>query len=94
MGEGLSRNDSRQSRVITPAVFDEKIQTKATFDVEEPMDKDPKMNHPHIKGGGTLFMGAHIHKDLEPSPGLKFTDSKTSETKEKARLFKERKLSV
>lgn len=52
------------------------------------------MNHPHIKGGGTLFMGVHIHKDLVPAPGLKFTDLKSSETKEKPRLFKERKLSV
>jgi len=65
-GDGLSRADSRQSRVITPAGFDDKMspnKTKASFDME-PLDKDPKMNHPHIKGGGTLFMGAHIHKDL------------------------------
>ena len=52
------------------------------------------MNHPHIKGGGTLFMGAHIHKDLAPSPGMKFVDHSTKETKEKPRIFREKRLSV
>jgi len=62
--------------------------------MEEEKDKDPRMNHPHIKGGGTMFMGAHIHKDLTPAPGLKFTDELSKEVKEKPRIFKERKLSV
>ena len=84
--DNISRANSRASRVITPVVFDSKQgsprRTKGNkFDVEEKEDKDPKMNHPHIKGGGTLFMGAHIHKDLNMSPGMKFTDPLTAEVK-------------
>jgi hypothetical protein len=52
------------------------------------------MNHPHIKGAGTLFMQAHIHKDLILQPGSKFIDKKEGDTREKPRIFNERKLSV
>ena len=41
------------------------------------VESDPRMNHPHVKGGGTLFMQAHIHEDLELQPGMKFCEEKT-----------------
>ena len=60
----------------------------------EEKEADPRMKHPHIKGSGTLFMQAHIHKDLILQPGTKFADPKEGDLREKPRIFNEKKYSV
>ena len=45
------------------------------------------MNHPHVKGGGTLFMQAHIHEDLQLQPGMKFSEEKSNDKRERPQIF-------